>query len=225
MPAKKNSKKSSANRYTSAPSKANAPKAKEVPAINVEAKLPPASAAAEIRIESPATSAAARLIAGLRDSDADIARDAATSLGALGDSAAVEPLIQILNNVDGYYHAVVRAAAAVSLGRLGDRRAVEPLLNTIEDSLAEPSAEAIRALAAIGDSRAVSPLIDVVRNPSGFFLPIARRAAVVALSRFKSDEKAKAELLTVSTNPWEDPVIRQAAVDVVGSSAKNRSEI
>ncbi len=235
MPAKKNSSKRSENRYTSAPSKADAPKAKEIPskeisAKAVEPKLPPvvaasgSSAAAETRIVSPATSsAAATLIAALRQSDADVARDAATSLGALGESAAVEPLIQVLNNVDGYYHSVVRAAAAASLGKLGDRRAVEPLIDAIGDSLAEPSAEAIRALAAIGDSRAVSPLIDVVRNPNGFFLPIARRAAVVALSRFQSDQKAAGELLTVSTNPWEDPVIRQAAIDGVGPSTKNRS--
>jgi len=234
MPAKKNSSKRSESRYTSAPSKADASKAKEIPtkdisAKAVEPKLPPvvaasgaSAAAAETRIAAPATSsAAAALIAALRQSDADIARDAATSLGALSESAAVEPLIQVLNNVDGFYHAVVRAAAAASLGKLGDRRAVQPLIDSINDSLAEPSAEAIRALAAIGDSRAVSPLIDVVRNPNGFFLPIARRAAVVALSRFQSDQKAAGELLSVSTNPWEDPVIRQAAIDAVGS--KNRS--
>src|SRR5271170_787089 len=193
MPAKKDSSKRSASRYTSAPSKADASKAKEIPAKAVEPKLPPAgaagglSAAAETRVQSPATSsAAAALIASLRHTDADVARDAATSLGALGDSTAVEPLIQVLNNFDGYYHAVVRAAAAASLGKLGDRRAVEPLLDAINDSLAEPSAEAIRALAAIGDSRAVGPLVDAVRNPTGFFSPIARRAAVVALSNFKS---------------------------------------
>jgi HEAT repeat protein len=156
----------------------------------------------------------------LRHSDADAARDAATSLGALGDANAVEPLIQVLSNRDGYYHAVVRAAAAVSLGQLGDGRAVEPLINAIQDSLAEPSAEAIRALGAIGDSRAVNPLIDVIRNPNGFFSPTARRAAVGALSRLQFDERAAAELLTVSTNPWEDPVIRQAAIDIIGSSAK-----
>ena len=235
MPAKKNSSKRSESRYTSTPAKATTPKAKEVPAKeiaakNVEPKSPSApvasasSAPAETRIETPAKSASAELITALRNSDADIARDAATSLGSLGDSAAVQPLIQVLDNSDGYYHAVVRAAAAASLGRLGDRRAVEPLLNAINDSLAEPSAEAIRALAAIGDPRAVEPLIDVIRNPSGFFLPIARRAAVTALGRFQSDERAAAELLAVSTNPWEDPVIRQAAADSSGPSAKNRAE-
>jgi HEAT repeat protein len=222
MPAKKNSSKRSENRYTLAPSKADASKAKETPAKETPAKEISAKAA-ETRIESPKTSsAAAALIAALRNSDADVARDAAISLGALGDSAGVEPLIQVLNNVDGYYHAVVRAAAAASLGKLGDRRAVGPLIDAINDSLAEPSAEAIRSLAAMGDSRAVAPLVDVIRNPNGFFLPIARRAAVVALSRFQSDQKAAGELLAVSTNPWENPVIRQAAIDAVGSS-KNRS--
>jgi HEAT repeat protein len=233
MPRKKDSSKSSVNRYSSAPAAAKASKAKEVPAKSEQTKLPTAGAAGissttvvspiESSAKSPTTSTASSLIGALRQSDADIARDAATSLGALGDSAAVEPLIEVLNNTDGYYHAVVRAAAAASLGKLGDRRAVEPLLSAVRDSLAEPSAEAIRALAAIGDARAVSPLIDVVRNTNGFFLPIARRAAVVALASFKSDEQAAAEVLAVSTDGWEDPVIRQAAIDAIGSSAKDRA--
>ena len=121
-----------------------------MPAKTVEAKSPAAgtmkvlSTAAETKIETPATSAPTALIAALQNSDADVARDAATSLGALGDRAAVEALIQVVSNADGYYHAVVRAAAAASLGRLGDRRAVDALLGAVNDSLAEPSAEAIR---------------------------------------------------------------------------------
>lgn len=220
MPAKKNTNKRSESRYTSVPSKPTAEKAKETAAKLVEVKPAIAQKISTTAAKHPVESAAVPLIAALRDSDADIARDAATSLGALADAAAVEPLIQVLNNTDGYYHAVVRAAAAASLGRLRDARAVEPLLAAINDSLAEPSAEAIRALAAIGDSRAVAPLIEVVRNSSGFFLPIARRAAVAALSRFASDQRAAEELLAVSTNSWEDAVIRQAAVDAIGSAAK-----
>jgi HEAT repeat protein len=231
MPRKKNSSKRTETRYTSMPSKADASKVKKIAAKSVETKSvePKLSAVAETvssspakaRVESPATSAATALIAALRHSDADIARDAATSLGALGELAAVEPLIQVLSNADGYYHAVVRSAAAASLGRLGDARSVDALLDATRDSLAEPSAEAIRALAAIGDARAINQLIDVVRNPSGFFLGTARRAAVVALAHFRTDERAAAELQAVSTNSWEDAVIRQAAIDALGRSAKN----
>src|SRR5579872_2297292 len=233
MPKKKNTNtsKRTETRYTSTPKKAEPSKVKKIAAKNVETKSVEAKAPAAIesvsnkpaqsRVELPATSAATALIGALRHSDADIARDAATSLGALGELAAVEPLIQVLNNADGYYHAVVRAAAAASLGKLRDTRAVESLLNATRDRLAEPSAEAIRALAEIGDARAINQLIEVVRNPTGFYLGIACRAAVVALAHFRTDERVAAELQSVSTNSWEDPVIRQAAIDALDRSAKN----
>jgi HEAT repeat protein len=214
MPGKKNSSKRPETRYTSIPSKSKSAKPKEVVAKPVDEAKP---------ADEPATSPAAPLIAALRHSDADIARDAATALGSLADAAAVEPLIQVIHNAENYYHPVVRAAAASSLGQLRDRRAVEPLIRAVNDSLAEPSAEAIRALAVIGDPRAVSPLIDVIRNPAGFFLPIARRAAVTALAGFPTDQRAAAELLRVSTDPWEDPVIRQSAADAIKASENNRT--
>jgi len=208
MPRKKNSSQSSTkrstSRFTSAPSKSGSSKPAEIPVVRVEVKQPAAAATTPSPIPAPA----AALIASLRNSDADSARDAATSLGALGNSAAVQPLIDVLQNLDGYYHPVVRAAAAGSLGRLGDPRAVEALLVAMRDTYAEPSAEAIRALAALGDPRAVAPLIEVVRNSTGFFLPTARLAAVVALSNFRDDQRAAAELQAVSANTWEDPVIR-----------------
>jgi HEAT repeat protein len=220
MPRKKTPSKSSASRFTSAPSKAKETKAAEIPVTSPQAKQPAAAATtAPTRVESPATA----LIAALRQSDADVARDAATSLGALGDASAVQPLIEALENNDGYFHPVVRAAAAHSLGRLNDRRAVEALLRAVRDTHTEPSAEAIRALAVIGDTRAIPGLIEVVRNSAGFFLPTARLAAVGALARFQLDERAATELLTVSANNWEDPVIRQAAVQATESPAKNRA--
>jgi len=226
---RKTPKKRTETRYTSIPAKSASVDAKAVPAKLVEAKLPVAAVKTVVEtpaktpvespmkspIESKASPAAAALIAALRQNDADIARDAATSLASLGESAAVLPLIQVLENTDNYYHSVVRAAAAASLGTLGDSRAIDSLLVTIQDSLAEPSAEAIRALAAIGDPRAISPLIEVIRNPTGFYLPIARRAAVLALSRFGADPRVVAELQSVSTNSSEDSVIRDEAVKAI----------
>src|SRR5271154_2000926 len=77
------------------------------------------------------------LIAALSDADADVARNAATSLGAVGGAAAVEPLIAALRNTNGYFHSVVRAAASASLGKLRDPRAFEPLVNAISDTSVE----------------------------------------------------------------------------------------
>ena len=80
--------------------------------------------------------------------------------------------------------------------------------------MAEASAEAVRALALLNDQRAVGPLIDIVQNNYGFFLPIVRRAAVIALAKL-GGPAAEAELKAVSSNTNEDPVIRQAATTAI----------
>jgi len=150
------------------------------------------------------------LIRDLHDEDADIAREAAIALGSTGSPAAVEALIEVLENADGYYHSVVRSAAASSLARLGDKRAVASLLGAVNDTMAEASAEAVRALADLGDARAVDTLVGVVQNVTGFFQPVVRLAAVHALGRFDAPH-AEAERAHVAADPNEDTVIRDAA--------------
>jgi hypothetical protein len=162
------------------------------------------------------------LLAALGDTDADVARDAATELGLLGDESAVQPLIDVLSDANGYYHTVVRAAAAASLGQLGDVRAVKPLLDAISDPMAEVSAEVIAALETLGDRRAVDALIDVVRNATGYFLPTARRAAVLALARLGGEEAA-AELRHVAGDTSEDSAIREAAEEVTQQFASQEA--
>jgi HEAT repeat protein len=155
-------------------------------------------------------SGVAEQIAALRNSDADVARDAATALGRAGDASAVEPLIEVLNNANDYFHCVVRAAAASSLAQLKDARAFEPLVNAVRDTMAEASAEAVRALATMGDKRATGVLVDVVRNQSGYFLSTVRLAAVAGLKQL-GGEAARAELARVAADGSEDAVIREAA--------------
>jgi HEAT repeat protein len=192
----------------------------ETPAATTTPTKPVAHATSAVAVPA-ATPANPQLLAALRGSDADAARDAAASLGATGNASAVEPLIEVLNNSDGYFHSVVRAAAASSLAQLRDARAVEPLLNAIHDPMAETSAEAVRALATLGDRRAVAPLIDVLRNSDGFFLSIVRRAAVFALAKL-GGEPALSELRAVASNDSEDSVIRQDARQATSQSADAR---
>lgn len=177
--------------------KVTAPQA--IVAKTVEATPPKAAIAASVA-----------LITALRDSDADIASDAAAALGTLGDKSAVEPLIEVIYNANGYFHSVVRAATACSLGQLKDVRAIDSLLFAIDDTMAEASAEAVRALATIGDRRVVGVLIDVIRNRTGFYLQIVRLAATVALAKLGGEE-ATAELRSIAENSWEDQIIRNAA--------------
>ena len=159
----------------------------------------------------------APLIVALHNADADIAREAAVSLGQSGNKAAVEPLMEALGNQDGYFHSVVRAAAASGLGELHDVRAFDTLVSAMNDPMAETSAEAVRALANLGDTRAIQPLIDVVRNADGFFLPVVRRAAVIALKKMGGTQ-AVAELSAVAACTWEDAVIRQDAGHIVSAA-------
>ena len=79
-------------------------------------------------------------------SDTFIRGRAAQTLGLVGDSRAVEPLIQALSDADRW----VRMAAAWALGRLGDARAVSKLIQALDDEDWLVRTEASRALGRIG---------------------------------------------------------------------------
>lgn len=158
------------------------------------------------------------LIVALRDADADVAREAAMSLGLLGSADAVEALIEVLDNRDDYFHSVVRVAAIQSLGQLKDLRAVESLLNAINDPIAEASAEAIRSLASLKDPRTLTALLAVVRNERGFFLDTTRRAAIFGLAQI-GGKQAECELRFVADNAWEDGAVRATALELIGKSS------
>lgn len=158
------------------------------------------------------------LVLALRDADADVAREAAASLGLLGSASGVEPLIAVVDNHDGYFHSVVRAAAIHSLGQLRDPRGVVPLLNAVKDPIAEASAEAIRALASLADPRSLPALLEVVRNEHRFFLASTRHAAILGLAQL-GGEQAVCELRFVAANQWEDAAVRAAAIEVVGKAS------
>ena len=203
-----------------APSKGASAIAEAVAATQVKQAAvtePVAAAATPAKATATPVAAAAKptvdltnLLADLHSDDADAAREAAVGLGASTQKSAVEPLIEVIQNTNGYFHSVVRAAAAHGLGQLGDARAIEPLIEAIHDTMAETSAEAVRALATLGDKRAVAPLITIVENHGGFFLATVRRAAVLALTKLGGDD-AKAALKAVAANEHEDAVIRADA--------------
>jgi len=222
---RKPTKTSSVRKYTTLAPKALVKSAKIAPTVTAVAVAEKENAPVAVeQLKTPAVScdtaqmepvvSVQSLIQALRDPSADVARDAAIELGRTKDRSAVDALIDVITNSDDFYHNVVRAAAAEALGQLGDVTAVEPLLTLSRDTMAEASAEAVRALAVLNDQRAVGPLIDIVRNSYGFFLPIVRRAAVIALAKL-GGPAAAAELKAVSANTSEDPVIRQAATTAI----------
>lgn len=103
--------------------------------------------------------------------------EAAVSLGEIGDSRAVEPLIAALKN-KGY---TIRWKIVDALGKIRDRRAVELLIALLKDT---NESDIVRfrvpdALGEIGDTRAVEPLIESLNDED----TIVREHAVKALEK------------------------------------------
>ena len=91
--------------------------------------------------------------------DHNIRLAAASALGKVGDSRAVDPLITALDDQQG-----VNEVAALALGEIGDPRAVEPLTETLENESWEIRSSAAKALGKIGDERAVDPLTKLLED-------------------------------------------------------------
>ena len=139
MPRKNTKTTQSEKKFTAVPPKAQPVAAK--PAVEAVIAKPAIVAQPAVAADSTAIKP---LLTALHDLDADMACEAATALARTGNTAAVEPLIEIISNKNGYFHSVVRSAAAASLGQLKDRKAVDALLNAVNDSITDPSTEAIR---------------------------------------------------------------------------------
>ena len=169
----------------------------------------PASAPAVPVIAQPSPRVI-ELIAQLRDASAERAVDAAEQLGIIGEPAAVDPLIAAVQNAQGYFHLVVRAAAAMALGRLKDARAIEPLTAAAHDTVAEVSCEAILALGQLDAQTAVDTLATIAANPTGYYLSVTRHAAIRALGRLRNI-KAQPTLATLAISTTEDASITAAA--------------
>lgn len=128
-------------------------------------------------------------IAKLKKRDLNIRREAAETLGEIGDPRAVEPLIKALG--DAWYirwkvedalvrigspavealirvfekeKVLIRCEVAKVLARIGDRRAVEPLIKALEDENSYIRKVAINALGKIGDTRRLEQLIKAFRD-------------------------------------------------------------
>jgi HEAT repeat protein len=142
--------------------------------------------------------AVSALIAALRDRSVEVAVGAATSLSVGGGEVARGALQQVLENAEGYFHPLTRAAAVHGLGTLlGDEAEQGPLFFALRDIHAEVSIAAIAALAALGTERATMSLLEVVENAEGYFLPITRLAAARALERATLAPRASLERLTM----------------------------
>lgn len=100
----------------------------------------------------------------------------AKALGEIGDSRAVAPLINLLEDISDW----VCRSAAKALGKIGDVRAVEPLIRLLEDQDFNIRDSAAYALADLG-APAVEPLVAALKDSH----ENVRVGATVALGRIR----------------------------------------
>lgn len=123
------------------------------------------------------------LIGSLRDRSVEVAVAAAAALAAVGGAHAQGALLAVLENREGYYHSLTRAAAVHGLGTLLGAGERQPLERALRDSDAEVSIAAIAAWTAGAAQGAAGALLPLIENADGFFLPITRVAAARSLER------------------------------------------
>lgn len=144
--------------------------------------------------------AALILIGLLQDADDSVRGEAARSLGVLGATRAVRPLIRLLQREAS---ARVREAATFSLGLLGDVRALRALTRRLDDP---DEHERVRGMAAealgdLRDGRAGPSLIAALGDPSA----VVRFWAAFALGDLKDPRARPALRWLAATDETEVP--------------------
>ncbi len=169
----------------------------------------------------------------LKDPDWVVRREAAITLGEMGDERCVEPLANALRDGDWQ----VREVAIDGLGQIGSP-SVEVLLKLLRDWDVRKSA--ILALGKIRDERVLEPLMQQLRNdefmedatdalvnlgePS---LPglikalkdkeeLVRKQAVIALGRIKSPEAIDPLIEMLQNKDWFTRLTAAAALEAIG---------
>lgn len=122
--------------------------------------IPPAEDPEEPLQDPAGQSVVESLKGALKDSDSEVRKQAAWSLGLKGDETAVEPLIEALRDE----HPGVREQAAWALGLKGDSRAVQPLIAALKDQNSDVREQAAWALGLKGNREAVEPLIEALKD-------------------------------------------------------------
>ncbi|MBI2469798.1 MAG: HEAT repeat domain-containing protein [Planctomycetes bacterium] len=133
------------------------------------------------------------------------------SLGQLGDTRAVEPLIAFL----GHKEAKIRECTAASLGKLRDTRAVESLIAALNDEQERVRWYAADSLGKIGDPASVDSLIKLLSDTSAR----VRESAVTALGQIGNQQAI--ESLVKALQDVDKRVAEQAADSLVNIKSMN----
>ena len=123
------------------------------------------------------------LVRALRDRSVEVAVAAADALAQHPEEAATEGLLGVLSNAEGYFSPVTRVAAISALAQRLDAAGFEPVFAAVRDIDAEVSIAAAAVITERAPATASEQLLHVLRDTSGFYLPIVRLAVANALER------------------------------------------
>jgi hypothetical protein len=137
----------------------------------------------------------AALLPAVRDTSAEIAVAAIDALTAQPDARAGRALRDVLANAEGFFSPVARVAALSGLAERLPKNGFEPIFEAVKAVDAEVSIAAIALIAKHHPGVALERLLPLLRDDSGFFLPVVRLAAINALEHTRALTPAEAGAL------------------------------
>ncbi|MGZ8421368.1 MAG: HEAT repeat domain-containing protein [Nitrospira sp.] len=169
----------------------------------------------------------------LKDPDWVVRREAAITLGEMGDERCVEPLAAALRDGDWQVREVVieglgqigspavdvllkllrdwdvRKSAIIALGKIRDERVLEPLMHQLRND--EFMEDATDALVNLGEP-SLPGLIKALKDKE----ELVRKQAVIALGRIKSPEAIDPLIEMLHNKDWFTRLTAAAALEAIG---------
>jgi HEAT repeat protein len=149
----------------------------------------------------------ATLVTQLRDRSSEVAVRAAEALAHHPGETTTAALRSVVENIDGYFSAPVRASAVRSLGALlpvDDSTAITQALGDVEATV---SLAAIATLAERDVGASAGALIGLLEDRRGFYLPLTRQAAARALGRLHHYDRHRLQSVLATES---DEVVRES---------------
>lgn len=157
----------------------------------------------------------------LRDPDIDVRREAARSLGRLGDPAAVPALLEALRDDNSF----VRRWAGGALGEIGDARARDALRAAAADPTVLVAQSAARALGRLGESSNWPPFKPPSRPADDAALEALLTNADATVrkdaAKFLAERADGERLARLAAD--RDSEVRKGAVDAMGANSATAS--
>lgn len=123
------------------------------------------------------------LLRALRDPSVEVAVAAVDALAGQRGDVATQGLLGVLQNPDGYFSPVTRVAAVSALAQRLGPEGFAPIIAAVRDIDAEVSIAAAAVITERMPAEAAAHLLPVLRDESGYYLPVVRLALANALER------------------------------------------